>query len=105
MAAYKSGSETIPLRKVGRNKRKDVRWDTVDACERILPLADSCKRGRNISFELRNRIERGATEDNERVVSQSGGGFTTYRELEYAVRFSSSLRAKTSCEGDRPFPG
>ena len=57
MAADKSGTEAIFLgREVGGDKEKGVDWDTIDANEGVLPLANSRKCSNNILLEPRNRI-------------------------------------------------
>lgn len=58
MAAYKSGTETVPLgREVGGDERKDIQRESVDGNKGVLPLADGRQRCRNVLVELRDVIE------------------------------------------------
>ena len=58
MTAYITGTETVRLgMKMGGDKGKDVQWNTVDVDEGVPPLADVCRRSRNISVELRDIVE------------------------------------------------
>ena len=69
MTAYESGSETILLRReMGGDEGKDVQRNTVYGSERVLPLADSHQRGRDILVELRNLIGGEATESQSAIL-------------------------------------
>ena len=110
VTAYETCAETITLgRKVGRDDGKNVQWDAVYANERISPFADIRQHGQDFMVELGNVVGGGAVEGvNVSFLKTSRGcprlSLATYNR-EWAARFSSSLRAKMSCESDRPFPG
>ena len=106
-----SCAKTVPLRKeMGGNDGKDIQWDAVDWNERVPPFADSCQCARSIPVELRNTIKSEATEQVTMyyLMPDLANESTIYLETyhgEYATRFSSSFRAKASCDNERPFPG
>jgi len=110
MTAYTTGAESVPLRiEMGGNEGKDIQRYAVDGDEGVTPLADSCQRGRSIPVESGNAVGGEAVEEvsvsflrTSRVDPRWSR--TTY-DREYATRFSSSLRANTSWESNRPFPG
>jgi hypothetical protein len=104
MTAHESGLETVLLgREMGGDEREDIQRNAVDGSEGVPPFTDDYKCGRNVAFESRYRVQVEATE----VVSnrmRSGCSLRTYA-VGYAARLNSSLRAKMSCDSDRPFPG
>ena len=112
MAAYEGGSEPVRLGgEMGGDEGKNLQRDAIYGNERVPPLADGCQRGRDIPVKLINLVEREAIERVSMLSScktlagrASRQCFATYNG-EYTLRFSSSFRAKTSCESDRPFPG
>ena len=90
---------------IGGDEGKDIQRNAVYAKEGVPPLPNSCQRGRDVLVQLRNIVESEAVEEvSASFLKISRANFATY-DGEYDVRFSSSLRAKTSCESDSPFPG
>ena len=104
VTTHRSGVEVVLLgRKVCRDEGEDFQRDAIDANEGVLQFANSCQRCRGILVESRNLV-RGEAAKEVRNPFFGESGITTYAE-EDATRFNSSLRAKKSCESERPFPG
>ena len=62
IAAHGTCVETVLVgREVGGNETKDFRWDAVDGDEGVHPFTDSYEGGRNVLFELRDRVQGEAT--------------------------------------------
>lgn len=103
MTAHESGAETIFLKmEVGGDEGKDIQWDTVDGSKGVLPFTDGPECGRNIPLKLRDRVQGEAMEVFNASFFKNVP--STYHEG-CSVSLSFSLRAKTSCASDRPFPG
>ena len=111
MTTHESCAETVLLGdEMGGDERKDVQLNAIDGKEGVPPLANIRQRRRDILVELRNVVK------GEAIVGVNASFFRisqapslercfeTYNG-EYELRFSSSFRAKASCESDRPFPG
>ena len=68
MATNRSGIENVLLGiEVGRDERKDIRWDAVDGSEGVPPLANGCQRSRSIFVELGNDLQ----SETARIISTS----------------------------------
>ena len=105
MAAYETGTEAVLLGgKIGGDEGNDVRWEAVEGSERVLPFVNVCQHGRGIMIKLGDLIQRDSTKSVKICSPKTPRSFATY-DGEKAVRFSSSFKAKTSCERDRLFPG
>ena len=106
MTAYKTCTEVVLLgREIGGYKGKDVQREAVDANERVPPFANSCQRDCGVVIKLGDLIQSDAVKVSSMYLyPETPKASTTYDERN-AARFSSSFKAKTSCERDRPFPG
>ena len=105
MAADETCAENVILNfEMGGDKAKDIKREAVDESKRVLQFAGSCKGGQNVPFELRNLV-RGRAEGWLACCSSTSSEYPSTYSGGYAVHFNSSLRAKTSCDSDNPFPG
>ena len=89
MAAHESCTESIAVgREMSGDEGKDIQRNAVDGGESVPPFPNGYQRSCSVPVELRNGIQCEAAE--ARLI------LSTHAE-EYATRFSSLLRAKTSC--------
>lgn len=105
MAAYETGMEDVFLRReMGGYEGNDVQREAVDGGERVPPFANSCQRDCGVVIKLGDLIQSDAVKVSSMYLyPETPKASTTYDERN-AARFSSSFKAKTSCERDRPFP-
>ena len=104
MAAYKTGTETVALgREMGGYEGEDIPRDAVNGNERVPPFANIHQRRRGIFVKSRDLVKGEATGGVSELFPRTKISATYVGE--YAICFNSSLRAKTSCERDKPFPG
>ena len=103
MTTHESGAKAVLLRgEVGRDERKDIQRNAVDAGKGVPPFSDGCKCGRNVPVELRNRVQGEAA---NRISQSSSSQPLATHGGENATRLNSSFRAKVSCGSESPFPG
>ena len=101
MTTHVTGPETVFLgTEMGGDEGKDIQRNPVDIDEGVPPFMDVCQRGRSIPVELRNIVKGEAIEEVslsllKTLRASSQLCFVTY-DGEYAMRFTSSFRAKMS---------
>ena len=86
MTTYKTCTETVLLgREVGGDEGEDVQREAIDANERVLPLINNGKCGRQVPVELTNFVQAGAAEevstslfDESRIIFHNAPGTTRH---------------------------